>query len=87
MRIALATGLALLAAAAAAPAQADPYRWCAQYGHFRSSTSNCGFVTLEQCRATISGIGGSCVPNPFYDGVPFGEPRPAKRGKKKKSTE
>jgi hypothetical protein len=87
MRIALAAMLALIAATAATPAQADPYRWCAQYGGFRGSTSNCGFVTLEQCRATISGIGGSCVPNPFYDGVPFGESRPVQRAKKKKSPE
>ncbi len=25
--------------------------------------SNCGFLTIEQCRATVSGIGGFCVPN------------------------
>jgi hypothetical protein len=30
--------------------------------------SNCGFITLEQCRATVSGIGGFCVPNQFYTG-------------------
>jgi hypothetical protein len=29
---------------------------------------NCGFSTLEQCRATVSGIGGSCEPNLFYPG-------------------
>jgi hypothetical protein len=27
---------------------------------------NCGFFTIEQCRATVSGIGGSCEPNLFY---------------------
>ena len=29
--------------------------------------SNCGFLTIEQCRATVSGIGGFCVINQFYN--------------------
>jgi len=47
------------------PAAADPYKWCAQY---RNGSNNCGFTTIEQCRASVSGIGGSCVPNQFYTG-------------------
>jgi hypothetical protein len=47
------------------PAAADPYKWCAAY---RNGSNNCGFTTIEQCRATVSGIGGSCVPNQFYTG-------------------
>ena len=39
---------------------ADPYRWCAVDNN--SGGTNCGFVTIEQCRATISGKGGSCEP-------------------------
>lgn len=35
-------------------------RWCAYY---RTGSTNCGFSTLQQCRATISGIGGYCQPN------------------------
>jgi hypothetical protein len=46
---------------------ADPYRWCAQYGG-RSGATNCYFMTLGQCRAAISGMGGFCRPNPFYTG-------------------
>jgi hypothetical protein len=42
------------------------YPWCANYGGDMGGSSNCGFSTLEQCRATVSGIGGSCDPNPFY---------------------
>jgi hypothetical protein len=38
---------------------ADPYKWCAVDG---SGGSNCGFVTIDQCRASISGMGGSCEP-------------------------
>ena len=36
--------------------------------------SNCGFLTIEQCRATVGGGSSFCVPNEFYN--PHG---PAKR--------
>jgi Protein of unknown function (DUF3551) len=29
--------------------------------------SNCGFLTIEQCRATVSGGSSFCVPNQFYN--------------------
>jgi hypothetical protein len=38
------------------------YPWCAQNSR---GGRNCGFVTWEQCRATVSGTG-FCVENPFY---------------------
>jgi hypothetical protein len=41
------------------------YPWCAQYGD-RDGARNCGFSTLEQCRAAISGNGGYCEENPMY---------------------
>ena len=34
----------------------------------------CGFLTIEQCRATLTGVASFCVPNQFYN--PSG---PAKR--------
>lgn len=40
------------------PQAADPYKWCAVDG----GGTNCGFVTIEQCRDSISGRGGSCEP-------------------------
>jgi len=49
----------------------DPYPWCAEYDA-RVGGSNCGFLTIEQCRATVSGIGGFCEPNQFYN--PQGAP-------------
>ena len=49
-------------------ATADPYKWCAQYSGDGDGGRNCGFVTIEQCRATVSGIGGFCEPNLFYTG-------------------
>ena len=52
----------------ASPAKADPYRWCAEYGAGHGGR-NCGFVTLQQCRAAISGDNRAvCIPNPFFDG-------------------
>jgi hypothetical protein len=58
-------GLALLALPAAA--EAREYPWCAQYSW---SNYNCGFVTFQQCLATISGVGGFCKQNPRYAGPP-----------------
>ena len=49
-------------------ASADPYRWCAMYS--AKGASNCYFVTLQQCQAALSGMGGFCQPNNFYDGRP-----------------
>ncbi len=59
--------------------KADPYKWCAVYGGEMEGASNCGFVTIEQCRATVSGIGGSCELNRFY--TPPAD-RPVKRARK-----
>jgi hypothetical protein len=54
---------------------ADPYRWCANYGSGQGGGgSNCYFMTLEQCKAAISGNGGFCDPNTFYDGRPVTAP-------------
>jgi Protein of unknown function (DUF3551) len=57
----------------------DPYPWCAVYGGNMGGASNCGFLTIEQCMATVSGIGGSCEPNQFYN-----PRRPAARSHKKR---
>lgn len=56
------------------PAPYDPY---AVYGgsfsgllafeKLLADASNCGFKTLQQCMATVTGIGGSCEPNHFYN--------------------
>ena len=67
-----AIALALPAVLAASSARAyelpyDPYPWCAVYGGDMSGTSNCGFLTWEQCMATVSGVGGTCEPNQFYN--------------------
>jgi len=45
--------------------RADYYPWCAQYT-MPGGASNCGFTTLAQCRAAVSGVGGYCIKNPWY---------------------
>ena len=45
----------------------DPYAWCANYDSRGFGGSNCGFSTWNQCMATVSGVGGFCVPNQFYN--------------------
>lgn len=35
-------------------------RWCAAY---QNGSRNCGFQSLDQCRASVSGVGGTCVPD------------------------
>ncbi|MBX9827457.1 MAG: DUF3551 domain-containing protein [Xanthobacteraceae bacterium] len=62
------TGLLMLAGFSAPPASADPYRWCAVLGGSADVGTNCYFMTLEQCQATVSGVGGFCTPNNFYTG-------------------
>lgn len=66
--------IAVIAALAAAvtvvqPAQAIiEYPWCAQYGVRDDGGRNCGFTTLAQCQAAVSGVGGFCERNTLYRG-------------------
>jgi hypothetical protein len=61
------TAIATLTAIAAPSARAEvEYPWCAYYGHFGTQATNCGFTSLRQCQATVSGIGGYCGRNPRY---------------------
>ena len=55
----------------------DPYPWCAVYSGRGGGASNCGFSTWQQCMATVSGIGGFCEPNQFYN------PRGGSKSRKK----
>ena len=47
--------------------------WCAVYNR-RGGSENCGYATLNQCRAQVLGLGGWCRPNPF-PGTAFGTSR------------
>lgn len=71
----LAVGIAGLCCSA----QAQNYPWCAYYGGSDvGGATNCGFVTFEQCLATVSGIGGYCARNTQYV-PPRGAHPPANR--------
>jgi tetratricopeptide (TPR) repeat protein len=59
----------VVAALAADSNQAAQASWCASY---YSGANNCGFQTMEQCRAAVSGVGGSCGPD-------YSDPQPAAR--------
>jgi len=45
--------------------------WCAVYSGRKGGSENCTFASAGQCRATVSGVGGWCRPNPF-PGTAFG---------------
>ena len=85
MRIATAALFSLAAASAAGPAKADPYRWCAQYGGFGGGgVESCYYLTLEQCRVSVSGIGGWCRESGWYDGRPVSTDAPAPQRPRKR---
>jgi hypothetical protein len=70
--------LGILAAAITVntPAAAQNYPWCALYsGGGVGGGRNCGFTTFEQCLATVSGIGGSCLRNTQYEPPPGPHPK------------
>jgi hypothetical protein len=80
----LAPAIGLLVFGSIVSAHADPYRWCAVYGGYRGGGSqSCYFMTLAQCRAQIAGLGGTCRPNPFFDGRPVRTPE--ERGRNQRS--
>jgi hypothetical protein len=65
--LALVTASCVNAPPPAAPEQASiTYPWCASYP--LDLGNNCGFVSLEQCRASITGLGGQCYPNGVHRG-------------------
>ncbi|WGR91959.1 DUF3551 domain-containing protein [Bradyrhizobium sp. ISRA435] len=49
------------------------YRWGGE-------DTNCGYTSMEQCRAAASGLPAMCFNNPYYVGLSADRPRePAKR--------
>jgi hypothetical protein len=85
MRILLATLAVLIAASVSDTAQADPYRWCANYSGRGGGAQNCYFVTIQQCQAAISGNGGWCTPNLRYGGLPVTTPEDGFRHPRRRS--
>jgi hypothetical protein len=58
LAVILCTGFVLSTMPAAQAAPLAKEDWCISSSN--SAVKTCGFVSLEQCRATKSGIGGSC---------------------------
>jgi hypothetical protein len=71
--LSVALGAVIGVAVLAGRAEAQNYPWCAVYDT-GDAAYNCGFTTYEQCRATVSGIGGTCMVNTQYN--PAATPRP-----------
>jgi hypothetical protein len=69
MRIAIAAVFLLVTGAVLQPAKAEPYAWCAIFSGDLGGVRSCSFFTMDQCRATVSGVGGFCQPNPWYAGA------------------
>jgi hypothetical protein len=80
MRILLTTCTVALALGVMLPTEAAAqrriiYPWCAFYNVVGGMTE-CLYFNLAQCRASVSGVGGFCYPNPAYEPPP---PAPRKR--------
>ena len=73
-------GIVAASAAFGGTASAQNYPWCAVYGGADTGgSSNCGFVTFEQCMATLSGMGGFCNRNTQFVPPPGPYSAPAYR--------
>jgi len=47
------------------------YPWCSLGGtSWGSNALSCYYTSREQCRTTMSGIGGLCVESPYYNAQP-----------------
>lgn len=66
MRLFLATFFLVVAGSVPRADAGAVYPWCALYGYY--GVTNCGFYTLAQCQAAVSGNGGFCQRNGFYAG-------------------
>ena len=60
---------------AASAQSATSYPWCAKY-YKEGSPTSCYFTSYQQCKTTLSGIGGYCFESPYNRAPPA---RAAKR--------
>ena len=81
MRRNVLTALALAAILTSVPGYGEAhyyYPWCAQFSD-AGGASSCAFANHAQCLASVSGVGGLCVPNPAFAFGPLTvQPRRAK---------
>jgi hypothetical protein len=84
MRSLFAATALLVVMGAASPSMARDYPVC-QRSVVTGFNPSCSFDTMQQCMATVSGIGGDCIRNPAFAygrGQAYGNgPQPRLRGK------
>jgi hypothetical protein len=64
--------------------------WCANYSN---GSTNCGFYTFDQCRAAVSGVGGSCsgsnsgrsAEQPAASKIRKAEPKPKRKDQEREA--
>jgi hypothetical protein len=62
-------GVTILEVAPAMAQRHDPrFPFCIERFRGRSSTIDCRFTSMNQCRMTASGLRARCFPNPFWRG-------------------
>ena len=62
----LALGVLILIAGIATLAKAQNDPWCAHIDFGSDEAVNCGFISFDQCMATVRGMGGFCMANNTY---------------------
>jgi hypothetical protein len=61
--------------ATVAPSQAQNRAWCTERSMSSWGFPNCAYDSFAQCRATASGTGAHCRPNPWLGRAEPREPR------------
>jgi hypothetical protein len=46
---------------------AGPPEWCNQGNSVNGGIMECSYHTLQQCLVSARGVGGGCIPNPWYE--------------------
>ncbi len=68
MRLCFAPAILLAGMSAGHAQSAYDYPWCAVYTN-KSGAQACYYASYAQCMATMEGIGGYCIPSPYYRGT------------------
>src|SRR5262245_13997210 len=56
--------------------RAGPPEWCNQGNEVTGGMMECSYHTLQQCLVTARGVGGTCIPNPYYEWARYYRGRP-----------
>ncbi|MGY8680432.1 DUF3551 domain-containing protein [Bradyrhizobium sp. UFLA05-153] len=82
LQLPILAGATMLAVAPVAAQRYDPrYPICLQSWHQRGLTIiDCSYISMDQCRATASGLAAMCLENPYWQGLPIRGSRLQDRG-------